>query len=342
MRFTYLHAFFGLLLVPALGLVMLWAQARRRRAVALFAGTALAPKLTRGISPLRRGIKGLLVLAAVAFLVLACARPRWGTRLEEVHRTGLDLMIGLDVSNSMLVEDVRPNRLARAKLEIESLLDNLTGDQVGLIAFAGVAFMQCPLTSDYSAARMLLEAMGPDLIPVGGTNLAECIKVAMQGFSSKDLRYKALILITDGEDTIGDPEATAKEAAKAGIRIYTIGVGRQDGEPIPQKDEHGAVTGFIKDAKGQVVRSRLDAKTLQRVANVTGGRFYLATLDQSELKDILKDIQSLERREMKAQSLSRLEDRFQLFVLLALLCLVIEAMIPERARDTGEWGGRFA
>src|SRR5205823_6352567 len=146
MRFTYLHVLWAFALVPLLGVVMLAAAKRRKRAVALFAGTALADKLARGISPPRRAVKGLLLLAAVGFLVLACARPRWGTRIEEVHRKGLDLLIALDVSNSMLAEDIQPSRLARAKMEITGLLDNLSGDQIGLIAFAGVAFLQCPLT----------------------------------------------------------------------------------------------------------------------------------------------------------------------------------------------------
>lgn len=342
MRFTYLPVLLGLVLVPLLGLILFWAHTRRQRAVALFAGTSLAPKLARGISPVRRAIKGALVLLAVGFLVLACARPRWGSRIEEVHRKGLDLLVGLDVSNSMLAEDIQPNRLMRAKLAINGLIDRLEGDQIGLIAFAGVAFLQCPLTVDYAAARMLLESMGPDLIPVGGTALGECIKVANQAFSSKELRYRVLVLITDGEDTTGNPEALAKEAAKQGVRIYTIGVGRTDGQPIPVRDGSGAVASYRKDARGEVVRSKLDAALLQRIANATGGRFYQATLAQDELQRILADIQGLERRELKARNLSHLEDRFQVFVLLALLCLAVEALIPERARETGEWGGRFA
>lgn len=342
MRFTYLPVLAGWVLVPLLALVLLWAQARRRRAVSAFAGTALAEKLTRGISPVRRGIKGVLVLAAVFFLVAACARPRWGTRLEEVHRKGLDLVVGLDVSNSMLAEDIQPNRLLRAKLAIAGLIERLQGDQIGLVAFAGAAFLQCPLTVDYSAARMLLESMGPDLIPVGGTALGECIKVAQQAFTSKELRYRVLILITDGEDTTGNPVAAAKEAAKQGIRIYTIGVGRTDGQPIPVKDAQGQVTEYRKDKRGEVVRSKLDVENLRQIANASGGRFYQATLEQNELEAILNDIQGLERRELKARTTAHLEDRFQIFVLLALICLVIEALIPERARETGEWGGRFA
>jgi Ca-activated chloride channel family protein len=227
-------------------------------------------------------------------------------------------------------------------MEIAGLLDNLAGDQIGLIAFAGVAFLQCPLTVDYSAARMLLDAMSPDLIPVGGTALSEAIRVAMQAYPSKELRYKALIIITDGEDNTTDPGPIAKEAAKQGIRIYTIGVGRPEGQPIPIRDASGAVTGYRKDSKGNVVSSKLDATTLKSIASATGGRFYAASLGQNELHEILQDIQTLERRELRARNLEKLEDRFQLFVLLALICLAIEALIPERARETGEWGGRFA
>lgn len=341
MRFTYPVVLWGLALVPLLGLLMLSAHARRQRALAAFAGP-LADKLARGTSPLRRAIKSALLLAAVAALVVACARPRYGTRLEEVHRKGLDIVVGLDVSNSMLAEDIQPNRLERAKLAIDGLIERLAGDQIGLVAFAGIAHLQCPLTVDYAAARMLLEAMGPDLIPVGGTALGECIRTAMQSFTSKELRYKVLILITDGEDTTGDPEKTAQEAAKAGVKIYTIGVGRTEGQPIPVRDASGAVTGYRKDASGNIVRSKLNLTALQKIAHATGGRFFQATLSQNELSQILADIQTLERRELSSRKISALEDRFQIFVMLALVLLVIEVLIPDRARETGEWGGRFA
>jgi Ca-activated chloride channel family protein len=342
MRFTYPVVLWALVLVPLLGLLLWSAHARRQRALAQFAGP-LAEKLAKGLSPLRRALKGLLLLGAVASLIVACARPRFGTRLEEVHRKGLDIVIGLDVSNSMLAEDIQPNRLARAKLAIEGLIERLQGDRIGLVAFAGIAFTQCPLTTDYAAARMLLEAMAPDLIPVGGTDLAQCIRTAMSGFNAKELHHKVLILITDGEDTGGDlEEKAAAEAAKAGVKIYTIGVGRTDGQPIPVRDASGAVTGYRKDAGGQVVRSKLNVAGLQKIAKTTGGRFFQATLAQKELADILADIQGLEKRELSSRKISHMEDRFQIFVMLALILLALEAMIPERARDTGEWGGRFA
>jgi Ca-activated chloride channel family protein len=342
MRFSHPEALWLLFALPVLAGLMVAVEMRRRRALIAFAGSALADKLARGMSAGRRLVKALLVLLGVAFLIVACARPRFGTRLEELPQRGLDLMIGLDVSNSMLAEDVRPNRLARAKAEVAALIDRLSGDQVGLIAFAGVSFVQCPLTVDYAAARMLLDAMGPELIPVGGTAIAECIRTAREAFTTREHKYKVLILITDGEDTRGGAEAAAAEAAKESLRIYTIGVGRVDGAPIPVKDERGATTHFRKDERGNVVTSRLDAATLQRVAEATGGRFYRASVEEGELEKILKEIEGLERRELKTRTLSHMEDRFQIFVILALACLVLDLVIPERRPERGPWGGRFA
>jgi len=341
MKFTYPAVLWLLALLPVLAVLHVYSQARKRRALEAFVGPVLAPKLARGASFFRRVVKLCLLLAAGASLIVACARPRFGTHIEEVHRRGLDLIIALDVSNSMLAEDIRPTRLAKAKAEISALIDRMTGDQIGLIAFAGTAFLQCPLTIDYAAARMFLDAIEPETIPVGGTAIGEAIRTAMGAFTSKELRYKVLILVTDGEDTVSDPIKIAQEAAKQGVRIYTIGIGRTDGAPIPMKDQGGGVSSYRKNGKGEVVTSRLDPKSLEGVASATGGRFFQATREEGELERILKEIQGLERHDLKSRTLSHLEDRFQPFVFLALLLLTLEILVSDRSREAQEWGGRF-
>ncbi|MBI4859326.1 MAG: VWA domain-containing protein [Candidatus Riflebacteria bacterium] len=342
MRFTHPHVLWFLFLVPALFALHLLAQARRHRLLVQLTGPVLGPRLVRGFSPARRHLKTVLALMALTCLIVACSRPRFGSRLEEVHRRGLDLVVALDVSKSMLAEDIQPTRLTKAKAEIEALIERLGGDQIGLVAFAGTAFLQCPLTTDYAAATTLLDALGPEMLPVPGTAIGEAIKVATEAFATKELKYRVVILVTDGEDTVGDPLKSAREAAQKGVKIYTIGLGRTDGAPIPVRDATGAVVDHKKDARGQAVHSRLNARLLEGIAAATGGRFYQATREEGELESILKEIQTLERRELKAKSILHMEDRFQPLVLLALILLVAELLIPERSRESAEWGGRFA
>jgi Ca-activated chloride channel family protein len=248
------------------------------------------------------------------------------------------MVLALDVSASMLVSDVRPNRLQRAKREIAGVFDRLAGDRVGLVVFAGDAFVQCPLTLDASAARLLLDAVDARSAGRPGTAVAEAIKTAAGMFEQDEKQFKILIIVTDGESHEGDALAEAEVAAEQGIRIYTVGVGTPAGEPVPVYDEEGQEAGFKKDEGGQVVLSKLDEVTLQKVAVATGGRYFRAGPAEMELDELFSELDKLEKKEMEGRLFTQFEERFQYFLLPALAFLLLELVLPEtrRRRDKHE------
>jgi Ca-activated chloride channel family protein len=313
----------------------------KRKAMAIFGNLALVKKLTSSVSRKRQVMKAILLVTAVLFMILALARPQLGTKLRTVKREGQDIVIALDVSLSMMAEDIKPNRLEKAKHEIGSLIDKFEGDRVGLIAFAGKAFVQCPLTLDYGAAKMFLDFMEPDIIPVPGTAIGEAVLKAVTSFVEKERKHKVLILITDGEDHIGKPVEMAKAASKEGVVIYCVGIGSSKGVPIPIIDERGNRTGFKKDRNGEVVMTKLDELTLEKIALETGGKYYRTSPGEVELDKIYGDITKMEKKALASQQYAQFEDRFQGLVGLALFFIVLEVLIPERRRLKKEWKGRF-
>lgn len=328
-------------LVPVLAL-LLWMSGRaRRKVLSRFGDPALMEKLSRSVSHNKRLIKSTLLLVGVGLLVSALARPQFGTRVETVRREGKDVIIALDVSASMLAQDIVPSRLEKAKLEIATLIERLEGDRVGLVAFAGEAFVQSPLTIDHGAATMFLRAMGPDLIPVPGTNLGEALIRSTEAFDAGDPQFRILILMTDGEDHEGDIERGLEQAAEAGVTIHTVGIGSLDGVPIPNIDENGVQRGFVRDSAGSIVLSRLDESTLRDIARETGGRYFRATGGQSELDALVEEVTAGENRELDAQQFTQFEEQYQIFLGLALVMLVVETVITDRRRVVEEWKGRF-
>jgi Ca-activated chloride channel family protein len=231
--------------------------------------------------------------------------------------------------------------LEKAKHEIGQLIDLLEGDRIGLIAFAGIAHVQCPLTLDYSAAKLFLNIMDTDIIPQPGSEVGEAIKKAIPAFNSEDRKHKVLILITDGESHESDPLEKATEAEKEGIIIYTVGIGSAQGVPIPVYTKNGTKTGFKKDRQGNVVTTKLDVVTLQKIAYQTGGKYYLASGGESELDEIYKEISAMEKKELTSKRFSQYEDRFQIFLILGLILIILEFLIPEKKRLKKEWQGRF-
>ena len=291
---------------------------------------ALIEKLSLSYSPKKQRRKVDLMLLGVFFLLFSLARPQLGTKLTLMKREGVDIIIAMDVSLSMLAEDIKPNRLEKAKQEINGLISRMKGDRVGLVAFAGVPFVQCPLTLDYSAAKMFLDIIDVNLIPQPGTALGDAVRASIKAFNQKERKYKVLILLTDGEDHDSDPLGAAEEASKEGIRIYTIGIGSVQGEPIPIKDNRGQVTGFKKDKEGSVIVSRLDEVTLQKIALTTGGKYYHATSGEMELDKIYDEISKMEKKELEGKLLTQYEDRYQYFLLLSVVFLTIEFLLSER------------
>jgi Ca-activated chloride channel family protein len=330
-----------LLLVPALAVFFAVAFRWKRKAMAIFGNLNLMKLLAASVSRRRQIWKAVLLVAGVLFLVLALARPQFGSKLRTVKREGQDIVVALDVSLSMMAEDIRPNRIEKAKHEIASMVDKFQGDRVGLVAFAGKAFVQCPLTLDYGAAKMFLDAMTSDLIPVPGTAVGEAIRKAASCFAEQERKYKVLILITDGEDHAGEPIEAAKEAAKEGIVVYTVGIGSPEGVPIPVSDERGGAVGFKKDRSGEVVMTKLDELTLQKIAIETGGKYYRATPGEVELDKIYDDILKMEKKSLASKQYAQYEERFQALVAIALFLFVLEALVPERRRMKKAWKGRF-
>jgi len=340
-RFAYHHFLYALVLVPVLILFIVLAFRQKRRALALFGNTALVQKLAGSVSRKRQVWKAVLLILGFGFIVLSFSRPQLGTRLRTVQREGQDIIIALDVSLSMLAEDIKPNRLEKAKHAIGFLIDKFQGDRVGLIAFAGKAFVQCPLTLDYGAAKMFLDVMEPDLIPVPGTAVGEAIQKAVTSFVEKERKHKVLILITDGEDHVGKPLEMATVASKEGVVIYCVGIGSSQGVPIPLIDERGNRIGFKKDRQGDVVMTRLDEITLEKIALETGGKYYRVSPGEVELEKIYDDISEMEKKALASQQYAQYEDRFQVLLGFALFLIILEVLIPERRRLKKEWKGRF-
>jgi Ca-activated chloride channel family protein len=272
-----------------------------------------------------------MLVGALAFSLLALAGPLWGFHWEEVHREGVDIIVALDTSRSMLAEDVKPNRLERAKLAVEDLVKQLRGDRIGLIAFAGSAFVQCPLTLDYEAFTESLRAISVGIIPKGGTALAEAITTSLEAFEGHQSKHEALILITDGEDHEGSVDDAAKQAADRGIKIYTIGIGTPDGDLIPVTVQ-GEQT-FLKDRKGQVIKSRLDDETLKKIGTTTGGAYVHATGPSLGLDEVYAEyIGKMEKRELKSTMERRFEERFQVPLVAAFALLLVEPLVGDRRR----------
>lgn len=341
LRFANNEYFFLLLLIPLFVLFYYLVFKWKKRALARFGNLDLVKKLSQSTSRGRQIVKAVLLILGVLFMTLALARPQIGTRLEEVKREGVDIFVALDVSLSMLAEDIKPSRLAKAKHEISAFIDLLQGDRIGLIAFAGDAFIQCPLTLDYGAAKTFLDIMDPSLIPEPGTNLSAAIALAMKSFEAKERQYKVLVLITDGEDHAKDTQQFVEAADKEGVVIYTVGIGSTKGVPIPLYNERGVKKGFKKDRRDEVILTKLDELALQKIALTTGGKFYLSTTGETKLEKIFDEISKMEKKELASMKFAQYEDRFQYVLAFAIVLLVLELIISERVKTRQEWRGRF-
>ena len=329
MKFGSWNYLFFLWVIPVMVVFYVYAFRKRDKMLALFCGKELVGELVPDFKKGRRLIKALLIMLGIMLGIFALTRPQWGFHWEEIKRVGVDVMVAIDVSESMLAEDVKPNRLERAKREVIDLIEMLEGDRIGLIAFAGTSFVQCPLTLDYGACKMFLDYIDTDLIPVPGTAIAEVIRTSLKSFSKRERKSKALIIITDGEDHEGEPIDAAKEAKKEGIKIFTIGVGREGGAPIPLKDGSG---GFKKDRKGDMVITHLDEITLQKIALETGGSYVRSVTGDMDLDKIYQEgiKQHVEQKQLKSTRKRRWEERFQWFIFFALLFVSVEFFVSER------------
>lgn len=315
-----------------LAIFLIWATGRRRRLLQQFAEEPLLKEIAAEYSPRRQTVKNVLLLFVFWLSIVALARPQWGFEWQEVKRQGLDIVVAIDTSKSMLTQDVKPNRLERTKLAVQDLVKKLEGDRIGLIAFAGEAFWMCPLTVDYSGFLLSLNDLDVHAIPRGGTNIAQAIEEAFKAYEKAPGQYKALIIVTDGDNLEGDPVAAAREAKEKGIKVFTVGIGTREGELIQIENEVGQKE-FLKDARENFVKSRLNEKLLEDIALSGGGAYVRSSGAQFGLDLIYeKELSKLERREIEAEMEKKYFERFQIPLFFAILLLVVEACLTTRIK----------
>ena len=313
-----------LLLIPLLFVAYAVQLRIRRRRIAKLGNPELVKQLMPNASTGKGWLKVSLLALAWFFFVIGLARPQLGARLREHESQGVEVMIALDVSNSMLAEDYSPNRLERSKLAISRLVDKLQGDRIGLVVFAGESFVQLPITADYVSAKLFLKSINTESVPIQGTDLASAMMASARSFSTQSERSRAIILITDGEDHEGDALEAARTIAEQGIRIYCIGVGSPQGKPIPLKGG-----GLMKDKNGDIVVSRLDEDILQEIAGIGGGKYVRAGNTEFGLNPIIEDIRTIDKEQFNSVVFEDFDEQYMYFFAIALFFLILEFLVPE-------------
>lgn len=326
-RFAHIEYLYGLILIPVLTLVFIYLRYRNRRNLARFGDPGILRQLMPLYSGSRAVLRFILLMLALAFLSFTLARPQFGSKLQEVKRKGVELVIALDVSNSMLAEDIQPSRLERAKQAISKLVDRLENDRIGLIVFAGDAYVQVPITSDYISAKLFLETVGPDMVPKQGTAIGSAIELAMNSFTPEAEKNRVILIISDGENHEDDAIATAEAAREKGIVVHTLGMGKEAGVPIPVSPGSNV---FRKDNRGQVVITKMEPRMLARIAGAGGGKYFPATASNAGFRAVLDEINKMEKQEMETRIYSEYNERFQFMAGAALLFLILEVFILER------------
>ncbi|WP_020532685.1 VWA domain-containing protein [Flexithrix dorotheae] len=328
-RFEHSDFLYGLILIPIL-VILFWLEGRmRKKAIRSLGSLSVIKQLMPEYSRTRPVWKNLFIILSVLSLIIAVANPQVGSKMEIVKRKGVEIIIAIDVSNSMLAEDIRPNRLEKAKQSIAQLVKRLHNDKLGLIVFAGDAYTQLPITTDYSAARMFLRSVKTNIVPVQGTAIGKAIELGMNSFSKDETKNKALIVITDGENHEDDALEMAKKAAEAGIIVNTIGMGQAKGAPIPVYNNYGQKD-FRKDNQGNVIVTKLNETMLRQIAQAGNGTFIRATNSGTGLNILFDKINELEKKEFESKLYTDYEDGFPIFISLALFFLLLEFLILPR------------
>lgn len=319
----YLYLLFVLVLFAALHYYMVYKRAKKIR---LFGDPDLVRELLVGVSRIRPELKFWLLQCALAAFIVALARPQYGTKVETSERQGIECVIALDVSNSMMAEDVKPNRLSKAKRLISTMVDEMKDDKVGLIVFAGQAFTQLPITSDYVSAKMFLETISPSMISVQGTDIAEAIRLGMKSFTQQEDVSRALFVITDGEDNEGMAVEAAREAANAGIRVYMLGVGNPNGAPIPVPGSNQ----YIIDDEGNTVVSKLNEDMCREIAQEGKGSYIYVDNSSSAQDKLRAQMDRLAKAKLESQIYSEYDEQYQGFIILGLVLLLMDILVLER------------
>jgi Ca-activated chloride channel family protein len=329
-RFANPEYLYALYVVPVIILLFILYRKNRVKLLERFSERKLHSIIIPSFSGLKNTLKFSLIIISLIFLIIAAANPQVGTKMEEVKQTGIDVFILLDVSNSMRAEDIKPNRLEKAKYQITNLINKLRGDRIGLIIFAGEAYVQIPLTTDYSAANLFLSAVDFNSVPTQGTAIASAVSLALKSFEKSAPTEKVIIIITDGEDHEGDITGIVTEANTYGVKIFTIGLGSIGGSPIPVYDAKGNQTGFKKDNEGNIVLTKLDEETLKQISSSSNGVYYRGSNYEDHLDKIYEELSELEKAEFGVKKVTDYEDRFYYFLAPAIILLLMEFFLSER------------
>lgn len=329
LRFEHIEFLWGLAAVPLLILIFLWVRRWKRKALLAFGDPHTVRRMMPEVSLSRPGLKFVFYILAYASLVVGIANPQIGTKMEEAKRDGADLMILLDVSNSMLAGDLSPNRLENAKRAISQLIDNLHNDRIGIIIFAGEAYVQLPITTDYSAAKLFLNNITTDIVPTQGTAIGAAIDMGMKSFNFVNGTSKAMILMTDGENHEDDAVSAAKRASAKDVAIHVIGVGSQEGAPVPIY-KNGRPVGFHTDEAGKTVVTKLNEEMCKEISEAGNGVYVRASNANSGLNIVMDQVNKMEKKTYDSKSFKNYEDRFQFFLGLSVLLLLLEFFISNR------------
>ncbi len=327
-RFANPDFLYLLLILPAMVVFFIISEVRKRKTITRIGDAELVNKLMPELSRVRPAIKFLFQLLAVASMIILLARPQFGSKLEEIKKEGVEVIIAMDVSNSMLAEDIQPDRLTRAKQALTRLIDNLDNDKIGLIVFAGDAYTQIPVTTDYISAKMFLSAIGPEMVPKQGTAIGSAIDLGMRSFTPGEGKSKAMIIITDGENHEDDPVSKAEEAAKTGIVIHTIGIGSADGVPVPVTV--GGKRDYLRDNDGNTVITKLDEDILRKISMAAGGSYVRASNSNIGLDEVFNEIRKMKKQELESKMYTEYNDQFQIFAAAALFLLLLDFVIMDR------------
>jgi len=336
MNFARPEALYILLLLPALAALMWWWAKKKEKVLARFGNPELLERAGMSVAGRLRLSKSLVLLISLGIIILALAGPQWGATREKIERKGVDVVVALDTSLSMLSEDVAPSRMTKAKQAIEKLIELMKGDRISIVAFSGTAITMCPLTLDYSAARMFVDVIDTTSVPIAGTDVADALRVSAENFQEESEKYKVIILISDGEHLEGegdnDPVKVAEQLAERGVKIYTVGVGTPEGGSIPLDTPQGRID--KTDRQGNVVITRLDESGLRKITLAGDGKYRRIDNNATgnELAQIYEGVSGMEKKTFEEQYQVHFEDRFQYFIAAALLLLVVEALIPDSRR----------
>lgn len=333
LRYDNIEFLYLLPLIPLLIIGIIMYSKWQKNSILKFGDINLLNQLMQSHSIFRKKIKNTLFVLAITFLIVGLSNPQVGTKMEEVKREGVDLMIAIDLSYSMMAQDIKPNRLERAKQAISRLIDKLEGDRIGLVVFAGEAYVQLPITTDYSAAKLFLSTVNTSIIPTQGTKIGNAIDLCSKSFDKENAQSKAIIIITDGETHDEEAIESAKKAKEEGIYIHTLGMGLTKGGPIPIYNKYGSTSEFRKDREGNVIITKLNESMLEEIALAGEGTYIRANNSKSGLSSLFEEINKMEKKEIGTMIFTNYKDRFQIFIGISLVLLILNLFFLERKNN---------